>query len=330
MSKKVLITGSNGFVGSYIVEEALKQNFAVYAGVRKTSNLKYLTDPRINFLYYNLDNESNLREQLRSHNFDYIILNAGITNALDRETYFKINSGYTRKFCKILIEEEVIPEKLIFISSLASYGPAENQIRQVLDSESTPHPATWYGESKLQAEQFIESYHQIPSLIFRPTAVFGPRDMDMVSVYKTIQSGLEAKIGYGIQDQSFIYVKDLANLIVNSLSANAKNKGYFVSDGVVYPGHTLYDILKRILNKKTFKLTIPVPLMKGIAAISEGVGRLRGQTPLLNRNKVKEYFARSFAVDIQDLKKDFNFAPQYDLESGLEETIEWCKQQKLL
>jgi len=330
MAKKVLITGSNGFVGSYIVEEALKQNFAVYAGVRKTSNLKYLTDPRINFLYYDFDNETNLREQLRSHKFDYIILNAGITNALDRETYFKINSGYTRKFLKILLEEEVTPEKLIYISSLASYGPAENQIKQILDPESTPHPATWYGESKLQAEQFVESYPQIPSLIFRPTAVFGPRDLDMVSVYKTIQNGIEAKIGFGNQDQSFIYVKDLAKLIVNSLTANIKNKGYFVSDGTIYPGDKLYNILKRVLNKKTIKLTIPIPIMKGIAAISEGIGRLRGQTPLLNRNKVKEYFARSFAVDIQDLKKDFNFAPQYDLESGLEETIAWCKQQKLL
>lgn len=330
MNKKVLITGSNGFVGSYIVEEALNQNYAVYAGVRKSSNLKYLKDPRINFLYYNFENEANLREQLRSHNFDYIILNAGITNALNKETYFKVNSGYIRKFCKILIEEQVVPKKLIFISSLAAYGPAENQHTQILDSHSTPHPMTWYGESKLQAERFIESYHQIPSIIFRPTAVFGPRDLDMVSVYKTIKNGIEAKIGFGVQDQSFIYVKDLAHLIVGALSSPIQNKAYFVSDGSVYPGHKLYDILKSILNKKTLKLTIPIPFMKGIAAISEGFGRLKGDVPLLNRNKVKEYFARSFAVDIQDLKKDFNFAPQYNLESGLQETIAWCKQQKLL
>ncbi|MBT8231751.1 MAG: NAD(P)-dependent oxidoreductase [Saprospiraceae bacterium] len=330
MSKKVLITGSNGFLGSFIVEEALKQNYLIHAGVRKSSNLQYLTDPRINFLYYDFDNENNLREQLRSHRFDYIILNAGITNALNRETYFKVNSGYTRKFCKILIEENVIPEKLIFISSLASYGPAENQANQILDGQSVPHPATWYGESKLQAEQFIQSYNTIPSIIFRPTAVFGPRDTDMVAVYKTIKSGIEAKIGFGNQDQSFIYVKDLAHLIVNSLQVKAVNKGYFVSDGNIYPSKQLFDILKKILSKKTIKFTIPIPAMKVIAGISELVGKARGVTPLLNRNKVKEYFARSFAVDIDDLKKDFNFAPKYDLESGLQETIAWCKQQKLL
>ena len=330
MSKKVLITGSNGFLGSYIVEKAVEANYLVYAGVRKTSNLQYLKDPRINFLYYSFDDEDKLREQLRTYKFDYIILNAGITNALDRETYFKINSGYTRKMCKFLIEEDAIPEKLILISSLASHGPAEFQMKQILDSDAQPHPMTWYGESKLQAEQFVQSFSKIPHLIFRPTAVYGPRDADMVNLYQAIQRGLEAKIGFGEQEQSFVYVEDLANLIVDSLGARALNKSYFVSDGSVHNASDVNALIKELLNARTLKLTIPIPLMKVVAAISEGVGRLKGEVPIINRNKVKEYFARSFAVDIADLKKDFNFAPKYDLRAGMEETINWCKNNKLL
>ena len=327
---KVLITGSNGFVGSHVVEEAISQGHSVYAGVRKSSNLQYLSDPRINFIYYDLEKEDNLREQLKSHFFDYIILNAGVTNASSRETYFKINAGYTRKICKILIEERVIPKKLVLISSLASYGPADYQVEQVLNSNSTPHPVTWYGESKLQAEQFVESFRQIPHIILRPTAVYGPRDYDMVEVYKTINKGIEATIGKGEQLQTFIYVKDLAKLIVDTLESPVYNKSYFVSDGVPYPHNALNDALKEKLGKKTLKIRIPVPVMKMVAALSELVGRVRGQFPLLNKNKVKEYFARSFAVDITDLKNDFNFAPQYDLSRGLDETLSWCKQQKLL
>ena len=45
--KKILITGSSGFVGSHLVEEALERNLEVYAGVRKTSSKKYLQDKRI-------------------------------------------------------------------------------------------------------------------------------------------------------------------------------------------------------------------------------------------------------------------------------------------
>ena len=330
MSNKILITGSNGFVGSFIVEEALRMNYNVYAGVRKTSNTQYLTDPRINFFYYSFENEENLRQQLRQHNFDYIILNAGITNAKDKETYFKINSGYTRKICKMLIEENVIPQKLIYISSLASYGPADYQASQVLDKDSVPHPVTWYGESKLQAEQFIDSFRQIPSIIFRPTAVYGPRDMDMLEIYKTIKKGLEPKIGFGNQEQTFVYVKDLAKLIASSLSSPIKNRSYFVGDGRIYLSEEINSLIKQILGVNTIKLTIPITLMKVIAASSEFAGRLQGKVALLNRNKVKEYFARSFAIDTTDLKNDFNFAPSYDLESGLDETINWCIKHKLL
>jgi len=330
MAKKILVTGANGFVGSWVVEEAINQGYLVYAGVRKTSNTQYLKDPRINFFYYSFEEEEALREKLVAHQFDFIVLNAGVTIAKNKETYFRINAGYTRKFCKILVEEKLLPSKLIYISSLASHGPAEYQVKQILDSDSVPHPATWYGESKLQAEQFIQNARPIRYLIFRPTAVFGPRDTEMVSVYKSVQKGLAAKIGSGSMDATFIYVKDLAKLIVNSLEAEVSNKAYFVGDGKIYPIEELNQHIAEILEKKPFSLTIPFSVMKVVAAISELIGNIRGKTPILNRNKVKEYFARSFAIDTSDLEKDFNFTPLYDLRSGLEETIAWCKSHNVL
>jgi len=330
MVSKLLITGANGFMGSWLVEEAISQNFHVYAGVRKSSNLKYLTDPRIHFFYYDFNKEDQLREKLRSEAFDYIVLNAGLTIAKDRATYFKVNASYVRKLCKIILEENVIPKKLILISSLASHGPANYQVKQILDHESTPHPVTWYGESKLQAEQFVQGFRMIPYLIFRPTAVFGPRDSAMLDVYKAAKFGISAKIGKGNMDASFIYVKDMAKLIIDALSADAIQKSYFVSDGEVYPIHEFNTEVGNILGKKLKKITIPFSIMKLAAFFSENMGKLKGEVPILNQNKVKEYFARSFAVDTKDLKKDFNFAPSYTLSDGLKETIAWCQENKLL
>jgi nucleoside-diphosphate-sugar epimerase len=330
MNNKVLITGSNGFVGSFIVEEAIKQGYNVFAGVRKNSNLQYLKDPRINFFYYDFNKEKQLSEQLRSHNFEYIILNAGLTNALKKEDYFKVNAAYVRKFCKILLEENIIPRKLVLVSSLASYGPAEKQFKQILDNDSVPHPTTWYGESKLQAEQFVQSFNMIPSLIFRPTAVYGPRDKDFLELYKTIKAGFEIKIGFGKQDQSFVYVKDLVRLIVSSLKSEHANKAYFVSDGNLYDSSVINTIVRELLDKKTIKLNIPVPVVKALAFISEMIGKMRSTTPLLNTNKMKEYFVQSFAVDNSAIEKDFNFKAEYDLRKGLEETINWCKENKLI
>ena len=330
MSKKILVTGANGFVGSWVVEEAIAQGYLVYAGVRKSSDLSKLSDPRINFLYYSFEEEDSLREKLIAHQFDYIILNAGVTIAKNKETYFKINAGYTRKFCRILIEENIIPQKLVYISSLAAYGPAEYQMNQTLDADSLPHPVTWYGESKLQAEQFITNFRKIPSIIYRPTAVYGPRNTEMLPVYKTIKAGIGTKIGRGRMEASFVHVKDLARLVIDSLPNRVYNKAYFVSDGRTYPIEDMNNIIGDILGKRPRQIVIPFSIIKLIAAISEFLGNLQGKTPLLNRNKVKEYFARSFSVDITDLEKDFNFAPAYDLRSGLTETILWCKENNLL
>ena len=330
MSKKVLITGSNGFLGSWIVEACIKQGYNTFAGVRKGSNIENLTDPRINFFYYSFEKEDNLRSQLSAHKFDYIILNAGITNSLKRSIYFDINAGYTRRLCKILMEENIIPEKVILLSSLAAYGPADFQVKQILDKDAVPHPTTWYGESKLQAERYMEGFRQIPHIIFRPTAVYGPRDYAMLSVYKAIKSGIAAKIGKGSLDATFIYVEDLARLVTDSLAAPVVNKAYFVGDGNIYPIEVLNKHIAEILDKKTVNLTIPISIMKLIATLSEGYGRLRGTTPILNRNKVKEYYARSFAIDTEDLKKDFNFVPAYSLKEALEETISWCKENNLI
>ena len=50
MSKNILITGAGGFIGSFIVEEALRRGYKTWAGVRKTTNKEYLQDSRIQFI----------------------------------------------------------------------------------------------------------------------------------------------------------------------------------------------------------------------------------------------------------------------------------------
>lgn len=328
--RKVLITGSSGFVGGFAVAELLTQGYNVYAAVRKSSSKKYLTDSRINFIEIDFENEDDLRVKLVEHHFDYIILNAGVTKAKDEATYFKVNSGYTRKFCKILIEESVIPKKLVYISSIAAYGPADFQPEQVLTESSTPHPVTKYGRSKLQAEQFLNNFTQIPKIILRPTVVYGPREFDMLEMYKTINKGFEITVGKENQLLTFIYVEDLAKIMVDVLKTDIVNRSYFVSDGELYTTKTLNNIVKTLLNKKTIKFSIPVGLLKVLALISEKTSMVTGKFPILNVDKVNELIPKSWNCDSTPLQKDFNFAPLYQLEAGLEKAIKWYKAESLL
>ena len=62
--KKVLITGASGFIGSFLVEEALKRNYEVYAGVRKSSSRKYLLNSAIRFLEMDFSQKDILKKEI--------------------------------------------------------------------------------------------------------------------------------------------------------------------------------------------------------------------------------------------------------------------------
>ena len=65
--EKILVTGASGFIGSFIVEEALDRGLEVWAAVRRSSSREYLKDERIHFIELNLSSQEQLEEQLRSY-----------------------------------------------------------------------------------------------------------------------------------------------------------------------------------------------------------------------------------------------------------------------
>jgi len=328
--KKILITGASGFVGGYLVSEALSRDYTVHVGVRKTSNRDYLQDPRIQFLILDFKNPDQLKKDLKRERFDFIIHNAGITKAKNLNAYLEVNRDYLEVFVSSLMEKNVIPQKFIYVSSLAAIGPGDLQPENIVNENSKPHPVTHYGESKLAGERYLESTIDFPYVTIRPTAVYGPREKDLLTVFKAINKGLDIRIGFKEQKLSFIYVKDLARLMLDVLESKKERKAYLVSDGKVYSGEELNEYIKASLNKKAVKIKIPVSILTAMAAISGGIANLRGKSTILNLNKVNEIKCQSWAIDTSGITKDFNFAPSYYLKEGIKRTADWYKKNNWL
>ena len=329
--QKILVTGASGFVGSFLVEEALKRGLEVYAGVRSTSSRKYLQDKRINIFELDFSNLSDLRDRLQLVNFDYVIHNAGVVKVNKKQEFFTYNTELTTNFARILQEVQPLLKKFIYISSAAAYGPADNHPDEWVKESDTPHPIDTYGESKLAAEKWLKSQANFPYLIFRPTGVYGPRETEIFTFFKAFNQGLEGHIGRVPQKMAFIYVKDLVKVVLDGTLSDKMQKAYFVSDGNSYPTQDLGKYAALALNKKPFlKINIPIGIVRVIAAIGEGFGSLTGKMPALNLEKLKILKAKNWQVDIAPLQNDFNFAPAYDLKSGLLETIQWYKENNWL
>jgi len=325
--KSVLITGASGFVGGFLVDEALSRGFKVYAAIRKSSNTQYLQDSRIHFLYPNFSNVEELTQLVDEYQFDYFIHNAGVTKSKTEQGYFDVNAGFLKNIVQALQLARHKVSKLIFVSSLAAFGPAEYTESGVVSNDSIPHPVTNYGRSKLKAESYLTSQSNVPYIIIRPTAVYGPREWDLFTVYKMINQGLNITIGMKDQLLTFIYVKDLVRVIMDATESEISNKAYFVSDYNVYTSSEYNaQIAKALSKKKTLKFRLPISIVKVVAIISENIAKISGKYPPLNLEKVNELKAKSWKIDTSPLQTDLNFIPEYDLEKGLEESIDWYKQ----
>ena len=328
MKERVLITGASGFVGYHLVQEALKNNLEVFAAVRKSSNISHLKRLDIQYTDLAYNDPVALTKAMQDKQYQYIIHAAGVTRARTVAEYNAINAGYTYNIAKAAVDSGIQVKKFVLVSSLAAVGPL-NDLTGIIDDDTLPHPVTAYGESKLLAEQKLKSIPDLNYTILRPTAVYGPRDTGIFIFFKQLSRGIEAYIGKSEQKLSFIYVNDLAQACISALQSG-DYKTYNLSDGNGYNKYDLGNEARASLSKKTFKFHISVNFMKIVATLAENVSYLKGEAPILNKEKLNELAAVNWVCDTESAKKDLNFAPQFDLQRGVAETISWYKLNKWL
>lgn len=322
--KKVLITGASGFVGYHLIKEALKSGLEVYAAVRKSSDVAHLKDFDIQYTDLDYTSVDELKADLEEKQYHYIIHAAGTTKAKTRAVYEEINAEYTKNLATAASTANIGLEKFIFVSSLAAMGPLKDLSVRIQD-DSKAHPVTHYGASKLLAEQYLAEFTTLPLLVIRPTAVYGPREKDLFILFESISKGLEPHIGSFKQQLSFVYVKDLARVIIQALSVPVVHQAYNISDGGVYDRYALAAYTRKALNKKTFKFHLPVSLVALMASFMDFIYAGSKHTPTLNKEKMAELTAVNWACNTEHAKTDLGYAPEYDLEKGVMQTVKWYK-----
>ena len=311
--KNVLITGASGFIGSFLVEEALNRNRKVWAGVRQTSSKEYLLDDRISFIDLFYSDKNKLKQQIENHitsfgKWDYVIHNAGVTKCFNSEDFEKINYRFTRNLIEALKETGAVPDKFILMSSLSASPPTD----------------TMYGKSKLKAEEFLETQSDFPYVILRPTGVYGPRDKDYFLMLKSIKKGLELTAGYEPQILTFIYAKDLAAAAFLAAESVFTRKVYNVSDGNTYSDETYTRLAKEALNKRrVLKIRVPLIVLKTVSFLAEMFSKISKKPSTLNRDKYKIMKRRDWTCDISPAVQDLGFRSEYDLERGIKECVTW-------
>jgi nucleoside-diphosphate-sugar epimerase len=326
MKEKVLITGASGFLGFHIINAAFEANLDVYAAIRPNSNVKHLSHLPINYIQLDYEDVDSMAIEIEDKKYSYIIHAAGITKSVTEDAYNLINNLFTTNLALAAARNANSIKKFVFVSSLAACGPLSN-INGYIKESIIPNPVTAYGRSKLSAENNISQLN-LPVIILRPTAIYGPREKDIFIVTSSINKGWDLYIGKLKQKLSFVHGKDVGDIAVKSLLIPNVTGIYNITDGQDYTRYDYAIIVKQILNKKAIKLHLPESLVRVALAGVEQVNKILKKAAPVSREKLQELLAINWACDISKATTELNYSPNFNLKQGLEETIEWYRQNK--
>jgi nucleoside-diphosphate-sugar epimerase len=251
---------------------------------------------------------------------------AALTRALDQETFLRTNAGGTEALARAALEASPGLSRFLYVSSQAAAGAARSA-DDLMDESRPPQPVDWYGKSKWAAERALHSLDgRLPLTVVRPAVVFGPRDRDLYTYFDLVNRHLELRLGRDERWVSLIYVRDLVDLIILALeSETAAGQTYFgTAWATTYTAFA--STLARTLDKRTLRVTVPVAALGPIVLAAKVQERLTGKPALLNEQRVLNMRQPYLLCSGEKARKELGFAPTYDLETAVEETATWYRE----
>lgn len=321
---RILLTGSSGLIGSHIRDLLLNDQHEVSIMVRSSANaVNQPHHPALKIFLVDYFLPETLYPAVVNQNV--IIHCAGVTKVKKRSDFFRYNTELTENL--INASKTVNPELKLFIyfSSLSAVGPT--QLNQPLSETQPAKPISWYGKSKLQAEEILRQ-SGLYFTIVRPSVVYGPKDKDVFIYFKLLNHHLAPVIGNGKQQVSVIHVDDVASAVMRILDrlTVCRNKTYFLSDGKIYDWLVFRETLQKLIqsdNRMVRRLSIPLFLVYPIAWGIEMWNGWWGRISSINRDKVTEMRQAAWICSIKQAEIDIAFEPSFNLEKGLKNTWLW-------
>jgi nucleoside-diphosphate-sugar epimerase len=316
---KVLVTGATGFVGSHLVELLLRKGVEVTALARSLDKASALIREGVRVVPGDLHNQAALDRAAQDKAVIFHV--AGAVAARGEAEFLRANRDGTRNL--VAAAEQGGARRLVLVSSLAAGGPSPRGLP--LQGTESPRPVTAYGRSKLEAERVVQASRVAWSII-RPPMVYGPRDREVLKVFRLVRFGITPVFGDGCQELSAVHAADLATALVAAAESSATaGRIYSACHPEVFTSAELGRVVAGIMGRSVRSLRIPRAAGRALLSVTETAARVTGQTTILTADKANEFFQPAWTGDPAPLIRDGGWNPVYDLRSGLTDTYQWYR-----
>jgi UDP-glucose 4-epimerase len=301
---KVLVTGGCGFIGSHIVDELIKQGHKVIVIDNLSTGKKEFLNTKATL--YQRDITQSIEEVFLKEKPE-IIIHTAAQVMLRKSIEDPVFDAKTNIIGTINVLEAARKSGVKKIVYTSTGGARYGEPKYLPADESHPIiPLAPYGISKHTAEHYVEAYSKIYGfdyLILCFGNVYGPRDDPLfgrvIAVFATKMIHGEAPtiFGDGGQTRDFVYVKDLAGFIVNSIEKKTAHKLFNLANGKQVSVSEIFSGLKKI---------------SGFSGEAKHIDAVKGEV-------------RDIVLDTSLAQKELGWRVKTTLEEGLKETYNYFK-----
>ena len=316
---KALVTGATGFVGSHLAEALRRRGDDVTALIRSPGKAAALKPLGVRLVAGDLSDADSLARAVEGQ--DVVFHVAGLVAARNEAEFMRGNRDGTAGL--VAAAGAAGRPRFVLVSSMAAGGPA--QPGKPLSGTEPARPVTFYGRSKLAAETAVTS-SSLPWVIVRPPTVYGPRDREVLKVFRMARLGLAPVFGDGSQQLSAVHGADLAEaLVAAATSAATPGKMYYPCHPEIFTSADFVRAIGTAVGRRVALIPVPAPVGRALLAVTEASARLANQTTILTRDKANEFFQAAWIGDPGPLTRDSGWRATHDLRSGLADTFRWYR-----
>lgn len=309
----VSVIGGTGFIGKNIVKKLTNEGFELKCLVRKESkqrDINFLTRCGCELIQGDLLDSNSLLKLFS--NADIIVNAAGVLGSYDKKQkeFYDVHVKGVHNIVTLASSNQ----KIIHISTAGVAGSIING-----DERLVPNPVNIYEKTKLESEKIISTYTNY--VILRPEFVYGPYDMHVLQLFRSIQKGQFLIIGDGECVLHPTYIGDLVNSVLRVIMSDVQNELYIIAGKQAITLNNYYSLLAHELHVKTKKIKIPKQFAIICAEVLDYFAKYFKFKPILTRSRV-DFFTNSMSFNINKARNSFGYDP-IDIQKGIGKTIKW-------
>jgi nucleoside-diphosphate-sugar epimerase len=297
MSGPVALTGATGFIGRHISDRLVNAGWQVRALARRP----YPERSGLTLIRGDLEDGAALDRLVEGAST--VVHCAGAVRGASAEHFHHVNVAGTQAVLDALSRSRSAA-RFLLISSLAAREPA----------------LSWYAESKRAAELLLaRAPEQLRWTVFRPSAVYGPGDREILPLFRAMRSGWLPLIAPPSARFSLLHVSDLAGAVRAWLDAESSSATFELADGTPlgYDWGTVKQLAQETWGLHIRAVRLPIPVLRGAAAVNLLLARSSGRAPMLTPGKVRELTHTDWVCDNTRIAQALGWKPAIRLADAL-------------